>query len=245
MTDGKETMFRRVERLATQHMQHAYLARRHVKQAVSRFHFDVGYAILTAAGLPEEDIEKVLTAVLLVEQGLSIHDEVDSRPSDQQGLVVLAGDHNSSKYYYILAELGDSALMFALCDAVARVNEAKMTLLCDGHALSSAEYMRIMEIVEGQLLKSLATYYLGEHDAWMTYVESLVQAHIVKDELLARRANHNFSVRQASEWLTNSKQRVDTMGMNSPFGPIYSFLMEYVGPIQETVKHLHLAERNQ
>ncbi|GMA55741.1 hypothetical protein GCM10025858_02440 [Alicyclobacillus sacchari] len=89
MTDSKEAMFRRVERKALTHMHHDYLTTRKVRQAVSRFHFDAGYAILSAAAVKDDEIEQVLTALLLLEQGLSIHDDVDRCQSSDQGLIVL------------------------------------------------------------------------------------------------------------------------------------------------------------
>lgn len=242
MTDGKEAMFRRVERRATVHMQHGYLARRKVRQEMSRFHFEVGYAITTAAEVEDAIAESVLTACLLLWQGLSIHDEVDTCEPEQQGLVVLAGDYDSSKYYYILSELGDSALLYALSEAVVLINEAKMTLTTEASRLSSSDYMRLMKVVEGQLLKALAMYYLGKNSTWMTYIDSLVQAHIVRDELLVRRVKRNFTVRQASEWLENSIEQIETGISTTPSGPLYRFMVEYFAPIQETVRHLHLAE---
>ncbi|GMA60835.1 hypothetical protein GCM10025859_12750 [Alicyclobacillus fastidiosus] len=244
MTDCKESLLRRVERLAQRHMQHEYLLTSQIRQSVSRFHFDVGYAILSAADVSDSEMEQVLTAVLILEQGLSIHDEVDTSPAEKQGLVVLAGDYDSSKYYFLLAQLSDSALMYALCDAVARVNEAKMTISVDGNRLSSQEYMRLMGIVQGQLLHALANHYLGETGFWTTHIESLVQAHIVQNELLARRAHHNFTVRQASEWLSDSMQRMGTMPATALVGPLYNFLVEYFQPIQRTVEDLSWAEGN-
>lgn len=242
MTDGKEIMFRRVERRAKEHMHHEYLALRKVRQTVSRFHFDAGYAILTAADVDEHKQEQVLTALLLLEQALSIHDKIDDTSNELRGLIVLAGDRDSSKYYDILAELGDSGVMFSLCEAVARINEAKMTLFCEPDAMTSPEYMRLMQTVQGGLLQALATYYLGDSGTWMTHINSLVQAHIVQNELISKEATKNFTIHQASEWLADSMERVVTLPSTSLVGPLYSYLIEYFNPIQKTVEHLHLAE---
>lgn len=235
-------MFERVQRRATSQMHHGYLALRQVRQTISRFHFDVGYAITSAAQVDERTTESVLTAFLVLRQGLSIHDGVDTCAPEKQGLVVLAGDYDSSKYYYILGQIGDSALLHALCEAVVQINEAKMTLLSQQTSLSSVEYMRLMKVIEGQLLRALANHYLGQDGTWMTYIDSLVQAHIVQDELMARRAQRNFTDRQASEWLVSSIEQVETTGPASLTSPLYNFLIEYFAPIQETVRHLHLAE---
>ncbi|SDW96035.1 Heptaprenyl diphosphate synthase (HEPPP synthase) subunit 1 [Alicyclobacillus hesperidum] len=242
MTDSKEAMFRRVERKALTHMHHGYLTIRNVRQAVSRFHFDAGYAILSAAAVKDDEVEQVLTALLLLEQGLSIHDDVDRCQSSDQGLIVLAGDYDSSKYYYILAGVGDSALMFSLCEAVVQINEAKMALLLSTAPLSTNEYMRLMKVVEGQLLKALACHYLGEDGQWMLHIDSLVQAYIVQDELRAHRFSKRLTTRQASEWLSHSLEQLEMVAGGALTNPLYSFLVEYFGPIRETVRDLQLAE---
>lgn len=245
MTDCKESLFGRISRLAQVHMHHDYLAVRQIRQSVSRFHFDVGYAILSAAEVPEDEMVQVLTAVLLLEQGLSIHNDVDRCEVRDRGLIVLAGDYDSSKYYLILAKLANAPLLSKLCDAVAKVNEAKMTIAIEGTALASNEYMQLMGIVQGQLLKALALHYLGQDGIWMTHIDSLVQAHVVKQELLARRKPNNFTLRQASEWLAKSMDRVGSMPGAALGSPLYSFLIEYFQPIRETVDNLHFAEGNQ
>lgn len=244
MTDCRENLFRRVERLAIQHMHQDYLAARQISQSVSRFHFDVGYAILTAAEVNEAELEQVLMAVLLLDQGLSIHNQIDICPIEQRELIVLAGDYDSSKYYFLLARLNNSRLMHTLCDAVAEINEAKMTIVANGMDLSSQEYLRLREIVCGQLLRALARHYLGESGAWTTHVDSLVQAHVVKDEILTRNYTRNFSIQQASRWLDDSMERVITMPSTSHEGPLYTYLVEYFQPIRQTVEHLHVSEGN-
>ncbi|WP_230087913.1 heptaprenyl diphosphate synthase component 1 [Alicyclobacillus mali (ex Roth et al. 2021)] len=178
MTDAREAMFQRVTRCAKAHMDHDYLAKRKVRQAVSPFHFDLGYAILQSAAVPESEAERVLTAVLLLEQGLSIHDEIDEWGAEQQGLVVLAGDYDSSKYYLILAELGDRQLMHELCEAVVRINEAKMDLLM-ASPLSLDVYMERMSTIEAELLRALVRHYHPNSGAWMAQVDEAVRNHIL------------------------------------------------------------------
>ncbi len=171
-------MFQRVTRCAKAHMDHDYLAKRKVRQAVSPFHFNLGYAILRAAAVPDSEAERVLTAVLLLEQGLSIHDEIDEWGTAEQGLVVLAGDYDSSKYYLLLAELGDRKLMHELCEAVVRINEAKMDLLM-ASPLSLDVYMERMSTIEAELLRALVRHYHSNPEPWMARVEEAVRHRIL------------------------------------------------------------------
>jgi len=178
LTDAREAMFQRVARCAKAHMDHEYLAKRKVRQAVSPFHFDLGYAILQSAAVPDVEAERVLTAVLLLEQGLSIHDEIDEWRAAEQGLVVLAGDYDSSKYYLILAELGDRRLMHELCEAVVRINEAKMDLLM-ASPLSLDVYVERMSTIEAELLRALVRHYHPDPGPWMAKVEEAVRHHVL------------------------------------------------------------------
>ncbi|SIS96107.1 Heptaprenyl diphosphate synthase (HEPPP synthase) subunit 1 [Alicyclobacillus vulcanalis] len=178
MTDAREAMFQRVTRYAKTHMNHDYLAKRKVRQAVSPFHFELGYAILRSAEVPDVEAEQVLTAMLLLEQGLSIHDEIDEWAAAEQGLVVLAGDYDSSKYYLLLAQLGNRALMRELCEAVVRINEAKMDLLM-ASPLSLDVYVERMSTIEAELLRALVRHYHPDPAPWMQRVEEAVRARVI------------------------------------------------------------------
>lgn len=243
LTERKEFMFRRIEHLASRHMHHEYLERRHVDQSVSRFHFNVGYAILTSASVEIHEMEQVLTAVLLLKQGLSIHDNVDRGSPMQQPLFVLAGDYDSSKYYYILAQLNQTRLIHGLCDAVAKVNEAKMRVTLQPE-LSVQEYMRLMEVVQGQLLNALAVHYLGEGGIWLTQIQSLVQAHVVETEIMVRKEKSYITLGQASECLAGSLQRISKLPTSDLVVPLHTFVTEYFQPLQQIVQDLQLAEGN-
>lgn len=243
LSERKEAMFRRIEHLAQQHMHHDYLERRLVDQSVSRFHFDVGYAILTSASVEVHEMEQVLTAVLLLEQGLSIHDDIDNASAMQQPLLVLAGDYDSSKYYYILAQLNQTRLIHGLCDAVAKVNEAKMRVALQPE-LSVQEYMWLMGIVQGQLLSALAIHYLGEDGIWLTHIQSLIQAHVVETEIIVRKERSYITLGQASEWLAGSLKRISKLPTSDLVVPLHTFVIEYFQPLQRIVQDLQLAEGN-
>lgn len=249
LTFGKEDMFQRIDHLAQRHMHHGYLAQCGIAQPISRFHFDVGYEILTAANVDARDMEQVLTAVLLLEQGLSIHDGVDNADSLRQPLIVLAGDYDSSKYYYILARLNRSRLIYVLCEAVTVVNEAKMRIVTEPD-LTAQQYLWLMQTVEGELLSALAAHYLGKNDVWHSNIESLVRAYVVQVELTVRKERSFITTGQASEWLKRSMTHVDSNASNASnasnefVAPLYHFAVEYFQPLQRIVGDMRLAEGN-
>lgn len=243
LTVGKEDMFQRVDHLAQQHMYHHYLAQCGIRQSVSRFHFDVSYAILAAAKIQPHEMEQVLTAVLLLEQGLSIHDRVDDENQLHQPLIVLAGDYDSSKYYYILARLNQSRLVHRLCEAVAAVNEAKIRIVTETE-LANEEYLWLMEIVAGKLLSALALHCFGENDIWSSNIKSLVRAYVVQTELTIRKGRSHITAGQASEWLKGSFNHVNSVASNELVEPLYHFAVEYFQPLQRIVEDMRLAEGN-
>lgn len=236
-------LFQEVNRRVQQHMSHPYLDACEIRQSVSRFHFDVAYAILEGARVPMDEILRVLEAVLLLHQGLSIHDEVDQSSTLHRQLFVLAGDYNSSQYYYILAQLGNFTLLSTLCDAVVKLNEAKMSIVMNSGRLSPQEYMLLQEKIQGSLLYALAEYFLGTKGPWNEQVQSLVKAYVVQDEITVSRMGH-FTLRQAYEWLSDSMETVLTMPSNTFVGPLYNFLLEYFHPVKKKVESLNFAEGN-
>lgn len=236
-------LFQEVNRRVQQHMSHPYLDACEIRQSVSRFHFDVAYAILEGARVPKDDVLHVLEAVLLLQQGLSIHDDVDQSSTLHRQLFVLAGDYNSSQYYHILAKLGQFDLLSKLCDAVVKMNEAKMKVVVNEKTLSSEDYMRLQQQIQGSLLNAMAEHFLGINGAWVEQIQSLVKAYVVQDEISVSRMGH-FSLRQAYEWLSDSMENVLTMPSNTIVGPLYNFLLEYLQPLKKKVESLNFAEGN-
>lgn len=237
-------LFQEVNRRVQQYMHHPYLQTCDIRQSVSRFHFDVAYAVLEAAHVQPTEARDILEAVLLLQQGLSIHDDVDTQTDVKRQLHVLAGDYNSSQYYFILARVGDQELLFKLCEAVVEINEAKMKIHANQDTLAAEDYMRLQETIQGGLLYALARHYLGPSGAWIAHIQSLVKAFVVQGEITARNLPNHFTLRQAYEWLSDSMERVLTMPSNTFVGPLYNFLMEYVYPVKKTVESLNFAEGN-
>jgi len=227
-----------------QYMSHPYLQACHIRQSVSHFHFDVAHVILQVAHVPVEKMKLILESVLLLEQGLSIHDDVDEAENVQRQLTVLSGDYNSSHYYFVLSQLEDASLLHVLSEAVARINEAKMTLVRHTGSLRPDEYMALYEEVNGALLHALATYYLGHANAEFPQIAPLIRAYVLGEEMKNPRNTRLFTFRQSYEWLSECMERAVGLPANAILGPISTLVMEYLTPLRARFESLNLAEGN-
>ncbi|MCL6547487.1 MAG: heptaprenyl diphosphate synthase component 1 [Alicyclobacillus sp.] len=242
MSEANEVLFEEVDERVQRHMHHPFLQASHVRQQVSRFHFEVAHAILRAAGVSPHETVSVLEAVLLLQQGLSIHDEVDGQPELKRQLHVLAGDYDSSWYYWVLARMGKLRLLSSLCEAVVRVNEAKMALALTPEAMSADRYMELEETVQGALLYALAAEYLVHPDDYIPQIRSLVQAYVVNEAMHSRRSPRPFTFRQAYGWLTDAVEKVLHLPGSAILEPISTFVIDYVMLIKKTLEAQTLAE---
>lgn len=236
--------FEEIEQRVKAYIHHPFLERSQIRPVTSRFHFDVAAAILQATETSPARAIPVLEALLLLQQGLSIHDYVDGVAELTRQLHVLSGDFCSSRYYWILARIDDSRLLDALCEAVVQINEAKMAWHGLSAPISSEQYMELQEKIHGQLLFALAHTLLPEATAWQTYIQSLVRGYVVKQEVSLRKVPKYFTLRQAYEWLTDAREKVLQAPANTFIQPILQFVMEYLVPIQNMLESQTFAEGN-
>jgi heptaprenyl diphosphate synthase len=237
-----EDMNDRVQRC----LYHPFLKQCEIVPTASQFHFDVASAVLRIAGVEEKEAKEVLTAVLLLQRGLDIHDDIDQQKDRKRQLYVLTGDYSSSQYYYVLAHLSDVSLLYELCDAVMRVNEAKMALLdlpSDELGDKQAQYY---SIVEGQVLYALVNHYLDRPEHWLPQIESLVQAFILKETPSAQ-TFRNLPLRQVHEWLSDIIERLLTVQKNAILAPISAFFVDYLRNAQKNFERytsaLHIGQK--
>lgn len=244
ISNDSELLFQEVDKSVQQYMHHPYLQANEIHQSVSRFHFDIANAILNISEISLSQRKIILEAVLLLHQGLSIHDKVDTPTHAMRQLFVLAGDYNSSQYYFILSQLGDQNLLFSLCEAVIKINEAKTFLLNDSQRLSSEEYLQYQVIIQGGLLETLAEYFLNEVNHWLPQIHSLVKAYVVQHMIQTKKTEKGISLRQTYDWLTDSLEKISPATPNSFTGPLYKFLIEYFIPVKNSLESLTLVEGN-
>ncbi|MCF8563733.1 heptaprenyl diphosphate synthase component 1 [Alicyclobacillus tolerans] len=243
MTETNRLRFHEVDERVQQYIRHPYLAACQVRQSVSRFHFDVALTILQAASVPVKQMRAIVEAVLLLQHGLSIHDEVDGQAPLLRQLNVLAGDYSSGHYYRVMAKTGNLKLMSTLCTAVVRVNEAKMTLFHLKDTVTPERYMTLRETIHGELLFALARTFLHEPDGWMEHLRSLVRAYTVNEDILNRRAPNYFTLRQAYEWVSDAIERV-LMQTNTVFEPVVAFVTESFVPMRKSLEQQSFVEGN-
>lgn len=161
------------------YMHHPFLACSGIEQRVSRFHFDLTHWLLSEAGVPAEEHDTVVDAVLLLQQGLSIHDHVDTAQGLSRQLMVLAGDYDSSHYYWLLASHGLAEVIQALSAAVAEINEAKMDLLAMmAEENQSTWALDRLETMEGALLVALARVYHADRPDVEQQLRAQIRRHV-------------------------------------------------------------------
>lgn len=241
MTEANPFRFDDVEQRVKDHIRHPYLVKNQVRRSVSRFHFEMLAALLRLADARQEEAEKVLDAALLLQHGLSIHDEVDTHLGLKRQLVVLAGDYSSSHYYAVLSKIGNFPLMSALCKAVVRINEAKMTLHNSGADLVNETAMELLLTVHGELLFGLIEYYSLEKSYWTDHVRSLVRAYIIHEKMQNSPYLNYFTLRQAYDWLSDAMDRIINQTDNW-FEPVSSLLMESLVLVQTALDNKTYAE---
>lgn len=241
MSEAEPILFETVSTTIQQYMHHPFLAANQIRQTVSRFHFGVARAILEAAEVPAQDALVILEAVLLLRQGLSIHDDVDKYTDRRRQLSVLAGDYDSSQYYCILARAGKLDLISLLSNAVCRVNDAKMTLLqMTPVGVLPEHYLELRETVEGELLFALARRFLGTNTVSLPQIRSIVRAYVANEDFRGARSNQHFTLRQVYTWLSEAIDRV-VGPANVLLQPITAFVEEYLIPIREDLQsHTYL-----
>lgn len=235
MSEADQIHFERINEAVQQHMHHPFLADNQIRQSASRFHFGVARAILQAAKMPLEETRVILEAVLLLQQGLSIHDDVDGHPERTRQLIVLAGDYDSSQYYALLARAGQIQLISVLSDAVSRINESKMTLFQHSTQLTPDRYVELREVVEGELLIALARHCLGSSRSVTNEIRSVIRAYVANEDLQAARTPRHITFRQAYDWLSDAIEHVVSPA-NALLEPITAFVEDYFVPIRNDLE---------
>lgn len=211
---------------------------------MSRFHYEVARTILHAGNVAVGEANQVMDAVLLLQQGLALHDRVDEESGLRRQLHVLAGDFCSGQYYKILAQVKNQPLLIELCAAVMKINESKMALYHSQQNGTGTNVMDLLEVIEGELLFALARHYLKDATGWFPQIRSLVRAHIVKEQMVIKKASKYFTARQAYEWIGEAIEQMMHIQPNAIFQPIAAFITEYLAPAQKTIEAQTYAEGN-
>lgn len=241
IAEANQLLFDEVEARVRRYNFHPFLVSSDIQLNTSRFHFDVASAILHSAKVQKEEATNVVVALLLLQEGLSVHDRVDNQTPLVRQLTVLAGDYNSSQFYSVLASVNNNAVLMHLSRAVVAINEAKV-LLNSSSDVSPQQYMNYQVTVQGELLFALVRHYFGDSSQWLSTIESLVRAFVVKEEAVHRSAFKHFTLSQATAWITEGIERLRQAG--SLLEPIASSVAGYLIPIKNRLETQAFAEGN-
>ncbi|WDL97136.1 heptaprenyl diphosphate synthase component 1 [Alicyclobacillus sp. ALC3] len=233
MSEAQRLHFDDVNASLQQYMHHPFLAANQIQQAASRFHFGVSRAILEAAGVPLAEAKAVVEALLLLAQGLSIHEDVNLVSERRRQLTVLAGDYDSSRYYWLLARVGRLDVVSRLSSAVCKINEAKVTLLQTSRlSMLPEHYMDLRETVEGELLYALARHFLPENVGEVDRLRPVVRAYVANEDFYRGGEHPHFSARQVFEWLSAAIVQF-TGPVSFVLEPVASFVEEFFVPLRD------------
>jgi heptaprenyl diphosphate synthase len=138
------------------------------------------YIFLQQCGLDESLIQRYIVAASIIQLGLDTHETVSlDKEQSLDGvrtrqLSVLAGDFFSSRYYYMLAEIGDARIIQCLAEGIQRVNERKITLY-RSRDTRSENYLKDKVYIESQLIQSLIDALGGERkEAWTDFTRCMM-----------------------------------------------------------------------
>jgi heptaprenyl diphosphate synthase len=170
-------------------MDHKYLSAILARPTPEELQLSLGEALCKAAGLSGKETETVVSTLLLIIHGLAVHEEIDTltQHADERfrQLGVLAGDYYSSKYYRLLAESGEIALIGQFALAIQKINEVKAELVRvpGDFTLPVEKYLHMQETIHGALLHSLRAALLPNEPQWEDLITHLVRAAVLKKEL--------------------------------------------------------------
>lgn len=219
----------------TREMDHPYLASYIPIPVLDNFQLRMAYAILQSAAVSKQEMETVLTTLLLMHHGLDVHQKIDEfdvrdEPRHRQ-LGVLAGDYYSSKFFALLAQNGNVKLIGKFAAAVSRINEAKVArdLLAERKG-TPREYLELVTRINAELLLELADGY-EMLDSWKLCILAACQAKAAHQEmdLLTHGENRGFGYYFLSSKCSASERLVldSAAGISKEFTRIMTLHVKY------------------
>ncbi|MDF2556475.1 MAG: hepS [Bacillales bacterium] len=120
--------------------------------------------IFTKAGISNEKIEELTTAIMIMQIALDTHDMVTNAGNDEstlfnRQLIILAGDYYSGLYYQMLANFENKPLLDKLSEAIKEINEWKIIAQ---YEITSIETLKLAKLKIDTLLLMKTCEALGE-----------------------------------------------------------------------------------
>lgn len=125
------------------------------------------FLFLHDSNVSHEQIKDYIVSTVLIQLALDCHEEVTLVPQDSERgirnrqLSVLAGDFFSSKYYFLLSNIGDVALIKELARAIYQINEVK-TKLYTRPQLSMEESLQLRNEIDSTLYTSFISRFSAD-----------------------------------------------------------------------------------
>ncbi|ANY71832.1 heptaprenyl diphosphate synthase component 1 [Paenibacillus ihbetae] len=152
------------------------------------------YIFLKDSGRNIAGLEELYALVAsLVQMGLDTHESIDVAEGNQgeammrsRQLKVLAGDYFSSRFYQLLAQKGEIAVISLLSRAVSSVNVMKMNLYgkMKDTLVPSEEYLRQTVQLNMQLFLSFTPLLeKSVHETWRTLLKEFTQCETLVQEM--------------------------------------------------------------
>ncbi|WP_134698963.1 heptaprenyl diphosphate synthase component 1 [Ammoniphilus sp. YIM 78166] len=201
------------------------------------------FLFLHDSGVAYDQIKQYLIPTSLIQVALDCHEEVTLLPQvSEQGirrrqLTVLAGDLFSSKYYYLLSNLGDIPLIKTLAKSIYDINVAK-TQLYTQHHLPLEEAMQLRTKIDTALFTSFIPRFSDELVAvWRRLMEQLS---------LIERLVQELSRYQSSQELSgHMKKLAGEISVREAANRVRLMIEQAIGNIQEDVYFLRKDEVKQ
>ncbi|WP_019242029.1 MULTISPECIES: heptaprenyl diphosphate synthase component 1 [Bacillus] len=114
--------------------------------------------LLQELKITDEERDQYITATMLVQTALDIHDEVSSSKKledpevlKQRQLTILAGDYYSGLYYYILSQFERIDLIRSLAEGIKEINEKKIIYIQNQFA-TVEDMLNTVKVIESSLI---------------------------------------------------------------------------------------------
>jgi len=153
------------------------------------------FLFLLDSNVTVENIRKYVVPTLLVQIGLDCHEKVsltayrDLNQIRSRQLAVLAGDFYSSKYYYLLSQIEDIALVRSLADSILTINEVKTEVYTSLPKLSADQLLALLNTIDSELYLSFLSRYVKEEELkrWKNIMVKFIRVERLTDELFSFR----------------------------------------------------------
>jgi heptaprenyl diphosphate synthase len=165
--------------------------------------------ILNDIDITEEERDQSITATMLLQTALNIHDDVseteafeDQEVLKSRQLTVLAGDYYSGMYYYILAQLKNIKLIRSLAEGIKAINEEKIALYQNQYADKKA-ILDSIKVIESSLIIKVEDCFGSTH--YRDFIENYLLLHRLQIENGLYGKSEKSSVYQAFAYTLFSK----------------------------------------